>query len=49
MDFEEHNAKLLSREFLAIVLAGFGDEWVWIISFPNLLCDHAVQAPSPNQ
>lgn len=28
MDFEEANAKLVSHEFLAVVLAGFGNECV---------------------
>jgi hypothetical protein len=28
MNFEEPNANLVSHEFLAVVLAGFGDEWV---------------------
>ncbi len=28
MDFEEPNAKLVSHEFLAVVLAGFGNQYV---------------------
>ena len=28
MNFEEPNANLVSHEFLAVILAGFGDEWV---------------------
>jgi translation initiation factor eIF-2B subunit gamma len=33
MNFEEPNANLVSHEFLAVILAGFGDEWVWITDF----------------
>ncbi len=42
MDFEEPNAKLVSNEFLAVVLAGFGDECVWTLRSLNLLCDDPV-------
>ena len=50
MNFEEPNANLVSHEFLAVVLAGFGDEWVWIINFRNFCVTiHPVQAPSPNK
>ena len=42
MDFEEPNANLVSHEFLAVVLAGFGDECVWTLRFLNLLCDDPV-------
>lgn len=35
MNFEEPNTNLVSHEFLAVILAGFGDEWVWITNFPN--------------
>ena len=39
MDFEEPNAKLVSHEFLAVILAGFGDQWVWTTHF-LIVCDH---------
>jgi hypothetical protein len=35
MNFEEPNTNLVSHEFLAVVLAGFGDEWVWTTNFRN--------------
>ena len=35
MNFEEPNANLVSHEFLAVILAGFGDEWVWTTNFRN--------------
>lgn len=49
MNFEEPNANLVSHEFLAVILAGFGDEWVWITNFCNFSRDHPVQAPSSNK
>jgi hypothetical protein len=50
MNFEEPNANLVSHEFLAVILAGFGDEWVWITNFRNsCVTIHPVQAPSPNK
>ena len=50
MNFEEPNANLVSHEFLAVILAGFGDECVWIINFHNFCVTiHPVQAPSPNK
>ena len=42
MDFEEPNAKLVSHEFLAVLLAGFGDECVCTLRFFNILCDDPV-------
>ena len=42
MDFEEPNAKLVSHEFLAVLLAGFGDECVCTLCFLNILCDDPV-------
>jgi hypothetical protein len=33
MNFEEPNANLVSHEFLAVILAGFGDECVWTTNF----------------
>ena len=35
MNFEEPNTNLVSHEFLAVVLAGFGDECVWTTNFRN--------------
>ncbi len=40
MDFEEANAKLVSHEFLAVVLAGFGNEYVGATYFTEFLFDH---------
>jgi hypothetical protein len=40
MDFEQTNAKLVSHEFLAVVLAGFGNEYVGAIYFTGSLFDH---------
>jgi translation initiation factor eIF-2B subunit gamma len=42
MNFEEPNANLVSHEFLAVILAGFGDEWVW----PTNFRDFCVTIPS---
>jgi hypothetical protein len=45
MDFEEPNAKL--HEFLAIVLAGFGNGLVLTTHTLSPLCNHPIQAQSP--
>ena len=46
MDFEETNAKLVSHEFLAVVLAGFGNEYAGANYFTGFLFDHPFQTYS---
>jgi hypothetical protein len=49
MDFEEANAKLVSHEFLAVVLAGFGNEYVGAVCFTGFLFDHPFQTCSTDE
>ena len=42
MDFDESGSRLLTQEFIAVVLAGFGNEYVWF-----LRAVHATQRCTP--
>ena len=48
MDFEETNAKLISHEFLAVVLAGFGNEYARATYFTVIIFDRPFQTYSPD-